>query len=223
MPNHVTNILKAPAYVLAALEGKKSKVDFSALIPMAPSLEGVTCNGDENLVKFLFGALPINPGKDDPLGRLTLRNAIDIIQRGGLKDFDGVRFENFVTMLRNYRKYGTPDWYSFACENWGTKWNAYSIEEQEDGIKFETAWSAPHPVIETLVAKFPEALIQHLWADEDIGHNLGYRIYQNGKVTEPTIKDPVDFALTLQEDRREYYRKNPETGKWEYNEIAEEG
>jgi len=56
---------------------------------------------------------------------------------------------------------GRPNWYDWQTENWGTKWNAYSahVESEWDGgdccemeIHFDTAWSAPFPIIEALRA-----------------------------------------------------------------------
>lgn len=43
---------------------------------------------------------------------------------------------------------GTPDWYNWNINNWGTKWNAcdsFSVEEDDEEIKvcFDTAWSPP--------------------------------------------------------------------------------
>lgn len=35
-------------------------------------------------------------------------------------------------------------------------------------LYFQTAWSAPHPVLEKLTEMFPEIELEHEWADEDI-------------------------------------------------------
>lgn len=79
-------------------------------------------------------------------------------------------------------------WYEWHCQYWGTKWNSYDPSVDEDGsdgkwvVWFDTAWAAPHPVIEALAAKFPDVYIDHRWADEDIGSNAGIRKYKAGKV-----------------------------------------
>jgi hypothetical protein len=221
MPNHITNILKAPASVIEALKHADNLVDFNTMIPMPEALREVTVNGDEHLVELLNGKLALNPGRDDILGSLTLSNVLRDLQSGGMTKWDDKRFENFVTMLRGYREHGCASWYDFGCERWGTKWNAYSIEAVEGGIKFETAWSAPHPVIAKLAERFPDEKIEHSWADEDIGSNLGMRVYHFGGVTDLPIEDPLDFALTLNGDDREYYRKSPTTGKWESHDFED--
>lgn len=221
MPNHITSILKAPANVIAALKGEKDLVDFNTMIPMPESLRNITCNGDEKMVELLNGKLALNPSPDDLLGSLQLSYVLRDLRDGGMTKWDDARFENFMTMLRNQREHGVTSWYDFGCERWGTKWNAYDIEEVEGGIKFETAWRAPHPVIAALAAKFPDEKISHEWADEDIGSNLGRRVYQFGAVTDLPVEDPVDFALTLNSSQREYYKKSLTTGLWEYDESMD--
>jgi hypothetical protein len=221
MPNHITNIIKANKEVIAALRSDKSAVDFNTMIPMPQSLQEITSNGDDNLVYLLNGKLSINPSDSDILGSMKLSNVLRDLKDGGMTKWDTKRFENFMAMLRNFRDHGFVSWYDFGCSEWGTKWNAYGIiETDENSVQFDTAWSAPHPVIKKLAERFPDVCIEHRWADEDIGSNLGHRRYCNG-VSDIPISDAVDFALTVTGNDREYYRANPETGKWEYYEKPE--
>lgn len=73
-------------------------------------------------------------------------------------------------------------WYSWNPANWGTKWNAYdySVEPAPGDlcrVQFDTAWSHPVPVIAALAAKFPDEIIEVVYADEDLGSNCGrYKI-----------------------------------------------
>ena len=55
------------------------------------------------------------------------------------------------------------------------------LSEENARISFQTAWSAPHPVIEKMAEMFPDVQIMHRWADEDIGRNVGEREYRNGE------------------------------------------
>ena len=59
--------------------------------------------------------------------------------------------------------------YTWCCENWGTKWDAYSqgpiAPESLEGLRkvklrFDTAWSPPKPVIIKLGQMFPEAIFR---------------------------------------------------------------
>ena len=68
---------------------------------------------------------------------------------------------------------GRPNWYDWNIENWGTKWNAYCQSHEDLGygvhqITFDTAWTAPFPVIAALREKYPEAYFAGHWVEE--GH-----------------------------------------------------
>lgn len=68
---------------------------------------------------------------------------------------------------------GHRDWYSWSKENWGTKWNACHVEIEDSGehgyleITFDTAWSAPVPVLQTMVEMFPKLSFTCEWRYED--------------------------------------------------------
>ena len=55
-------------------------------------------------------------------------------------------------------KYGYGDWYTWALNEWGTKWDAgiNSFEEDDSGdvfVSFETAWGPPIALYDKLVAE----------------------------------------------------------------------
>ncbi len=80
-------------------------------------------------------------------------------------------------------KYGEKTWYKFNTQHWGTKWNAYDFYPFDEGsnqIEFLTAWSAPHPILIKLSEMYPDIQCKHMWADENIGFNVGEREYNNG-------------------------------------------
>ena len=64
-----------------------------------------------------------------------------------------------------------------------------------------TAWTAPHPILEKLSGMFPDVEITHEWADEDIGHNCGRRLYQDGQCVEEWMpefeEEAVEFACEV--------------------------
>lgn len=111
---------------------------------------------------------------------------------------------------QNIQQYGVPTWYEWSVRNWGTKWNAVGYEDNslfgydcEDGIRFETANSAPHAVIDKLAKEYPNIGFFHAWADEDIGSNCGELTYINGTVVEEYFPDDnieaTEFALGVWE------------------------
>lgn len=77
-------------------------------------------------------------------------------------------------------KYGHGDWYSWSCENWGTKWNAYDVSRTGDAVEFDTAWACPLPVLTAISAAHPQVRLVVQFADEDIGSNCGAFDMQKG-------------------------------------------
>lgn len=91
-------------------------------------------------------------------------------------------YETGRQYVSNYEKYSFPTWYEWCIHNWGTKWNASdTVILNTDTILFDTAWSNPEPVIMKLAEMYPDAEIEHWWADENIGYNTGHRVIRNGE------------------------------------------
>ena len=100
----------------------------------------------------------------------------------GKDEFD---FNNVIPYSRNGK--GHLDEHDFHCEKWGTKWNAWNVEEdwEEDGNydliwNFETAWSPSLPITEKLSLMFPECEFEHEY-DEPGMCFAGIDKYYNGK------------------------------------------
>ena len=139
-----------------------------------------------------------------------------------------VDFEKILPMPSNVGDAGVISW---RIINWGTKWNAfdydtdvdYSEEYSQSGVlKFWTAWSAPHPVLEKLAQMFPEIEFVHEWADEDLGRNCGRRVYVQGEEFESyspeTEKERMEFACSVWGETPESmgYAFVEEAGSYQY-------
>lgn len=76
--------------------------------------------------------------------------------------------------------------YEWCRDNWGTKWNAYEQKRlSASSIYFETAWSAPRPIMDALAEKFPDVFFKLEYCDEDMtGNNAGMLLYKDGKKNE---------------------------------------
>lgn len=72
------------------------------------------------------------------------------------------------------------DWYKWHCRYWGTKWGAYSgytkIGKTYIMLVFNTAWTAPMPIIYKLSVLGYEITVRY--ADEDYGVNCGRLTYK---------------------------------------------
>lgn len=116
------------------------------------------------------------------------------------------------------------NWYDWNRENWGTKWNAYSIEREGNTITFDTAWASPTPVMEKLhgICVKYHVLCEVTYADEDSGYNTGHYLlggaefeyieYKNGskKAWEAYRKTHDDWEeyLVLNEDGTMSYKED---------------
>lgn len=169
MPNWVTNKVKAPSHVIGALLNARGVVDFNCIVAFTGDFpwNGVSLDA-EQMAEIVTGK-----GVDDhPLiGMLQSENR----KRASIKALTDESFEQFVQMLRNYRKCDVFHNMDFARNAWGTKWNACdpSADVEAGTAHFDTAWSCPVPVFEALSKKFPDDSIEITFADEDIGSNCG--------------------------------------------------
>ena len=85
----------------------------------------------------------------------------------------------------NKKKYGAVDWYDWANNQWGTKWNASEAqlsEEDEENIvyTFQTAWAPPMPVYEEFTRQWPNLKIYVSYDESGMGFS-GWTCYVNGQ------------------------------------------
>lgn len=194
MPNHVRNKVKMtgianlPLFTTKTDEYTKEQFtffDFNKLIPMPESLNIESGSSEDvaieavlrKMSKRRFGFLSNKYGKmtDDEYERRKKAH--------GKTDEELAKIG--LQYISNKVLYGHTTWYDWSCENWGTKWNSYDNEQVDaDTILFSTAWSNPKPIMLKLSEMYPEATIEHWWADEDMGSNDGRRVYRGGKIVE---------------------------------------
>ena len=218
MPNHVTNRIKfsgEPERIRAIMEEIKNdeiglgSVDFNKIISMPESLDitagSVTDKGLKAYKDFVAVLLFDGANKDiDLLNIPEEKEAFFLKQRADIKEDE---WSAGRQAFRNIQQYGFPTWYEWSINNWGTKWNAYDcieiedVSEEHNEICFNTAWSAPHPILSKLAQMHPEVEIEHEWADEDFGHNLGRVKYKGDTILEEyipeTTKEAYEFALKV--------------------------
>jgi len=82
-----------------------------------------------------------------------------------------------------YEETGYIFWYDWACDKWGTKWNAYDCAQLADNIfTFLTAWNGVPKLIEKMAQEFSDIKIIYEYSDEDTGANCGaYEFFEKGK------------------------------------------
>jgi len=200
MPNHVANRITSNKETLDEIisigDDAKEEVDFNKIIPTPKEIgKRYAVKSDvEMIAKISMGLIDFNL---QPVDRTRLfrdgkyRELTDVLSKDNAirlyllknhmaNDLNDEEFEIFIEYMRAYRKLGCMNWYDWNIKNWGTKWNAYSFKRlNERQIYFETAWSAPFPVIDKL-HELTQKHIIHEWADEDVGSNVGRREYKKG-------------------------------------------
>lgn len=168
MPNWVTNKVKAPSHVIAAILDDEGSVDFNRIITFDGEwpFDGVYIDA-ESLAENVCGIVEDNP----LIASLRAMNR----ERMSIKKMTDESFEQFVQMLRNHRKCDALHNMDFARQHWGTKWNACEPKADVEAgtAQFDTAWSCPKPALIALSKKFPDDAIEVIYADEDIGSNVG--------------------------------------------------
>jgi hypothetical protein len=183
MPNWVTNKVKTSKHVLESILNEEGNIDFNKIVAFEGHFpwDGIMMNA-ESLAEAV-----INKPLSDfaPLKAMQWDNR----QKQSINDLNDEGFEQFMQMLRNYRKTGYLHMMDFARDKWGTKWNAGDcvVKLEEGTASFDTAWSCPEPIFVELSKKFPDEVIEVTYADEDVGSNCGTFILKNGEAISSDI------------------------------------
>ena len=215
MPNHVTNELTAPAFVLDALASEDSLIDFNRAIPMPGILVFEPDSACVDWAQFTMGFTTVQdlqrPTPDPQAAfahedfgaasqRLKQLIMWRFLQKGPFpKDWDAPRFAAFLQCCQALKETGYPSWYEWAIEHWGTKWNAYCVKRvAPTQIIFQTAWSPPLPVLRALAQRHPGEILRLRWADEDVGTNVGdIQVQADGTTTGGALENGKDAAYEL--------------------------
>lgn len=219
MPNWVENKLSYngnEAEIKEMLEKIKydnstiGTIDFNKIIPMPKSLDiecGSRTDKGIEMVKNYLENLPAElKGKEG-----TYEEVLEDLHNhsADISDDEEKKIWDIgVTAVDNLYKYNAPTWYEWCNDNWNTKWNACGYDENtdysdSDFIWFQTAWSAPVPVIQKLSEMYPNIELSLQFADEDLGQNCGEMKFKGGNIIEEYIpetrKEAIEFAAKVWE------------------------
>lgn len=190
MPNHVTTIITAPKLVIEAITRGYTPEEIQSYKDEIEELR------ERELTPWLT-----SERKEEAL-KSRESQAVEMLTEK-ITDFNMVISQpaNIETGgCSGKHDEGVICWRNWSIDNWGTKWNAYdtSLEPKESGLtelRFDTAWSHPHPVLEALSKLFPNVLIQVSYADEDLGYNIGkYSIKDDERTDLLNIEEGGDEA-----------------------------
>jgi hypothetical protein len=218
MPNHITNIVtiygdaERVKELFSFVKSEESKFDFNKIIPMPDSLNiSSGSNVDqaiivlENDVEELRNMMDWNWVKE-----MKVKNEEEL-RKKLLEKLSPEDLNEGKIALENIKNYGHKDWYSWRLAYWGTKWNAYEVNQDSslpNQIVFDTAWATPFPVIEKLAKTFSDLKIEVKFADEDIGSNCGIYSFEQGMLVEeflPKGWEAFKFAIETKNSFDEEY------------------
>jgi Ferredoxin-like domain in Api92-like protein len=195
MPNHITNKLVVngttdqKSIIFQSIgsaddDNEIMQIDFRKIIPMPESLMIESGSLGDMAYELLFGQK-----------KKSFFLTIEETQKW-FSELNSERQKQAVDLALKYndniKNHGYPTWYDWSIENWGTKWNAYGQNDKRNThseIYFETAWSAPVPVIKKLSELFPHVEFELTYADEDTGSNAGILKFKNGNIENSYIPD----------------------------------
>lgn len=197
------------------------------------TFESIRMTEEDGIAIFGRGLpLAIDREKDLEADKEKLSRSVSILTDPEFRDVKLPALCAGFHYVRNKLHYGYYTWYGWACQYWGTKWNAMETgiqEDEESGLfcwKFETAWSAPFNVIRVLSVIFPEVSFELQYADEDIGCNCGIITYRDGEVIDEiytnkgfSYADAQKFAIDLiygGTPEENGYRLDPESNRYHY-------
>jgi hypothetical protein len=109
-----------------------------------------------------------------------------------------------------FNKYGACTWYQFNTKAWGTKWDAYDVQEvkkNDDGsftYTFDTAWCPPGFWLETTAKMFPTLTFNDAWRSEG-GESGVITLCEEEGINEREDMNEEDWLLTYDENCKEEY------------------
>jgi hypothetical protein len=167
------------------LVNSKGEVDFNRVIPMPKALNVDWSSSAMNLYQALYGT-------DDDVQQLLSISWIKddkVTNREELIAYFKQKYPNDIRLAKRYKhnldKYGYITWYEWSLANWGTKWNADTIEVTpiQSGylVRFLTAWNPPWPIVFKLAEMFPKVKIRFDFEEPGLGIYGSY-VLENGIV-----------------------------------------
>lgn len=200
MPNHITN-------KITILEGQydlSKLTSFNNVVPMPQELKDTSHSGASMQVEQCLGITKTFFGDRSTINEVYSEN-------------DKEEVDN---LINNYLKYGHITWYEWSVKKWGTKWDMYDAECEDNVLTFLTAWSAPDKFYQALADTLDDETVLHVeYADEDIGYNAGVFVLSKESVVhtkyDADSKDAWELAIKLKGLEDEVHLVND---KWEFKE-----
>lgn len=135
----------------------------------------------------------------------------EIYRYGTCNNKDVKTYDEYAELVgRAFFETGHFDWYSWSCENWGTKWNSCNpeIDIQGKRIYWETAWSPSDKVV-AAIHKKTGIPMYYIYTEEQITVFAGEMLFKDGICKVHETDDPREcfqLAAFMETTDPEVYR-----------------
>lgn len=101
-----------------------------------------------------------------------------------------------------------PNWYTWRCENWGTKWDIgedgvnpyYDYENSILKYSFNSAWSPVVPIAREMSRQYPDVLVE-IFYEESGNVFAGKSSFKNGELLEEVeANDSHDYRIFCKDE-----------------------
>ena len=103
----------------------------------------------------------------------------------------------FNKLIQDNSADGVGDLLDWRRENWGTKWDAYESQVDDGILTFQTAWSAPKPVILKLFGLVPNGWLWEYACECDFTTGCGSVEAIDGELVSPSFNNTEDEDIRL--------------------------
>lgn len=168
MPNHVTNEIrvvggtnKQRLAFIRAITNKFGLIDFNNICKRPKSMD----IEESGAVEAMATAIAGYPMSDFYFGEVRTPKEVELalIRRGTTPKYLRKIKAHALLRIENKRRYGFYSWYDWSRANWGTKWNAYSVEMPIKRVKQRIKYGHEHR--KTHVRAYAKRLFKNVWRD----------------------------------------------------------
>ena len=171
--------------------------DFSNLIPVPEYIKlPEDVDGIPTFISDAAELLMIRSGQKVIDFRGQQKQERDIVNYGHKIIWKDEHFEYLIRCCKAIQQCSFSNRLPWKVYNWGTKCEAFSIEQKDNQIEFETAWNTPLPIWHKIAEMFPTLSIKILYADENYGTNCGVIKIRKGFVEQEEI-NTVEFSYKV--------------------------
>lgn len=147
-----------------------TEFDFTTVIAMPAMLKGIPSSSTmEDAVEVITGKTVYELTGKGFTCRRTAEQQAQHLER--IAKLTPEHLEVGQQAIKAIAETGYATWYEWNIDHWGTKWPSSEFEElvsetERYVFRFQTAWSVPEPVLQTLVERYPTLQFASVSFDE---------------------------------------------------------